>query len=360
MSGQTKVKTLASSIFKARSTPVPSSIWPTLMVRSEGAEVNELLQDWGAPDLGAEAAITLLISARERTGRLTGSKLVIRGPIYHATADNPIKANTIWPGVDEDYTVRFGINGDVLNFANGEARNVSLWAGLDTLQSFRVYKGDDLVARDDLKDIEGLKDGASYRVAVYTYSTTHMTAALLIVPKALNMIRAKAQAWNVSPESNLFPAVDITGHWTRYDANHPAVSRLPGLQTNLNLLSLQTAGSADQPYLTPQSADCLVSRPSPTCSVSRLQGQQTNLSTTSHSHGLSGQQTTHNILSQPTNHSFIAGTAPPGGSSTSPGRTLVRATGSPSSRSWRFWAQHRPRTSTSPHPSPWSRSSARR
>ena len=31
------------------------------------------------------------------------------------------------------------------------------------------------------------------------------------------MIKTKAQAWNVSPESNLLPAVDITSHWTRYN-----------------------------------------------------------------------------------------------------------------------------------------------
>ena len=65
-----------------------------------------------------------------------------------------------------------------------------------TLPSFRVYKGAELVSRDDQKDIDGLKDGASYRVAVYTHSATHMSTALLIVPKSLNMIKTKAQAWS--------------------------------------------------------------------------------------------------------------------------------------------------------------------
>ena len=129
MTHQARIKTLASSIFKARSTLVPATIWPTLMVRSEGAEVNSLLQEWGAPDLGVEPVISLLISARERTGRL------------------------------------------------------------------------------------------------------------LIAPKSAAMIKTKAQAWNISSESNLFPAIDITGHWTRYDPVHSAVSRLLGQQTIPNILS---------------------------------------------------------------------------------------------------------------------------
>ena len=107
MANQAKVKTLAATIFKGRTTPVPATIWPTLMVQSEGMEVNDLLQDWGAPDLGAEPIITLLISARECTGRMMGSSS--GAPIYQATEANLIKANTIWPGIDKDYTIRCDI-----------------------------------------------------------------------------------------------------------------------------------------------------------------------------------------------------------------------------------------------------------
>ena len=48
----------------------------------------------GDANLGAEPAVTLMITARESTGRTLSSKLVVRGPIFMAMADNPIKANT--------------------------------------------------------------------------------------------------------------------------------------------------------------------------------------------------------------------------------------------------------------------------
>ena len=238
MAGQTKVKTLTHAIFKGRTNPVPATIWPQLMVRSEGQEVTNLLEEWGATDIQAHPVISLLISARETTGRITSSKTVIRGPIFTASEENPIKANAIWPGLDEDLTLRFSISGETLNFSNREARNLSVWQALDSLTSFKVYKGDDLVSRDDYKDIDGLREGVSFRVATYTHSIKHMATSLLIAPKPLNMIRTKARDWNIPHESNQFPAIDITSHWTRYGPVHLTVSRLPGQQTNPSL-SLQ-------------------------------------------------------------------------------------------------------------------------
>ena len=230
---QSKAKPLSAAIFKARTRPVPSKLWPTLMVRAEGAPVNTLLESWGAADLGAEPAVTLMITARESTGRTLSSRILMRGPIFKATADSPIKANTIWPGVEDNLTVRFTVTGDMLNFSSREARNISMWASLDTLPSFRVYKEDDLLSREEIQGIEGLKDGASYRVVVHTHSVTHMAASLLVVPKSLTSIRAKARDWNVLAESNLFPAIDLTSHLTRCGHTSPF----------------------------PQSTDCLVSRP---------------------------------------------------------------------------------------------------
>ena len=230
---QSKAKPLSAAIFKARTRPVPSKLWPTLMVRAEGAPVNTLLESWGAADLGAEPAVTLMITARESTGRTISSKLVVRGPVFMATADNPVKANTIWPGAEDNLTVRFAVAGDMLNFSNREARNFSMWASLDTLPSFRVYREDTALSREEIQDIEGLNDGASYRVVLHTHSVTHMAASLLIAPKSLTSIRARARDWNVPAESNLFPAVDLTSHLTRCDHTPSPLSR-------------QTAWSADQ------------------------------------------------------------------------------------------------------------------
>ena len=135
MANQTKIKTLAHTIFKERSNPVPACFWPKLMVRSEGVEVTNLLEDWGAPDTGAQPAISFLISATESTGRIKSSKLVTRGPLLVSGEDNPIKANVIRPGLDDDLTIGFSVLGDTLNFSNREASNISVWAGLDTLPS---------------------------------------------------------------------------------------------------------------------------------------------------------------------------------------------------------------------------------
>ena len=41
---QSKAKPLSAAIFKAWTRPVPSKLWPTLMVRAEGAPVNTLLE----------------------------------------------------------------------------------------------------------------------------------------------------------------------------------------------------------------------------------------------------------------------------------------------------------------------------
>ena len=255
MSNQAKVKTLSHSFFNAKSRvkPVPASLWQRLVVRSEGTEVSELLENWGAADIKAEAVVSLLVSARENTGRITSSRLVVRGPLFSATEEDPIKANRIWPALDEDITLRFVVRGEALNFSNREARNQSVWGGLDTLPSFKAYRGNDLLSQDDIKTIPGLKDGASYRVAIQTHSVTHMAASLLVVPKPYAAVKAKARAWNVATESNQIPAIDLTDHWTRCGPNssqqtdQPAVHRLPGLQA-------RPPQSTDWPTRSPQTA----------------------------------------------------------------------------------------------------------
>ena len=57
--------------------------------------------------------------------------------------------------------------------------------------------------------------GACFRVSLLTYSVTHMEAVLLIAPVPLTDIRDKANTWDVAEESNVFPGIDVTNHWTQ-------------------------------------------------------------------------------------------------------------------------------------------------
>ena len=50
-----------------------------------------------------------------------------------------------------------------------------------------------------------MMDGASYRVAIYTHSVTHMATNRLISPKSPDKVKTKAKVWNISMESNLKP-----------------------------------------------------------------------------------------------------------------------------------------------------------
>ena len=75
------------------------------------------------------------------TGRITGSRFVLRGPVFHAGQENPLKATEIWPEVDDDNTIRFTLNGTALNLNNRDARNTSLWLNLRSLTSTKMFKG---------------------------------------------------------------------------------------------------------------------------------------------------------------------------------------------------------------------------
>ena len=259
MSGQARVKSLQAPIFKARTTAIPAKFWKALLVRSEGSEITNLLEEWGAPDISAIPATSLLVTARETTGRIVNSKLVIRGPCFTATVSNPVKANTIWPGADPAITLRFSIQGEALNFANKDARNCSLWASLDSLTSFRVYKagdeGDVAQSPSDIKNLEGVKDGACFRVVLHPYSVSQMEATLQVIPTSLKGIREKADTWEVSAESNTLPALNLTSHWTRYGPLSPCPLSGEGPQSTDCLspgLTL-TVGRLSQPWADPHS-----------------------------------------------------------------------------------------------------------
>ena len=238
MAAQTKVKNLQAPVFKARKTPIPQKFWKSLLVRSEGAAVTSILEEWGAPDIAARPAITLLVSSRETTGRITSSKLVMRGPLFVAGRSNPLKANMIWPDLEEDISLRFSIPGEGLNFSNREARNFHLWTDLTSLPNLKVYKGDTQLSPEEARTTLG--EGAGFRVAIQTYSVTHMEAVLLVVPNSVDAIRDKASYWDVAEESNVFPAIDITSHWTRYVLPHSSQQTALAQPTSLQSTDCHT------------------------------------------------------------------------------------------------------------------------
>ena len=336
---QSRVKSIQAPVFKTRTTAVPQNFWKALLVRSEGAGVTNLLEEWGAPDLGSSPAITLLVSARETSGRITSSKLVARGPLFRAAMTNPVKANTIWPGVDAAITLRFAIQGETLNFSNKEARNFSLWTSLDSLTNYRVFKGDEQLSPDDIKDIEGIKDGACFRVAVHSYSVSQMEASLLIIPASLDKIREKADTWKVAMESNVLPAVNLTSHWTRYvphtvpDCLSPERARSQQtVQPWADLSQSLTVPARSQEL--PHSPQTVSARADP-LAVTRTAPQSADCLTP-----------------------FITGTEPLTWWTTSPEKTLARSLGSASSLYWRYPAVPRWRTSPSPPPTAWRLSCA--
>ena len=203
-----------SPIFKSRTRSVPDSVLQQLTVRSDGTELTWKLEEWGAPDLNVNPVITILITTKESTARITDSRFVIRGPVFEANASRPLKANKIWAEVEPDITVRFTVPGSAVNMNNMDARNASLWEDLMELTDIRFFKAGTPMTLAEVDDIPALREGASYRVAVFPHSVTHMEAVLLVAPVSLTTIRSKAKAWKISPESLDFPAINLTSHCT--------------------------------------------------------------------------------------------------------------------------------------------------
>ena len=54
-----------------------------------------------------------MISAKETTRRVISSKLVVRGLMFGAGADDPIQAYLIWPDLNDNITISFAITEEV-------------------------------------------------------------------------------------------------------------------------------------------------------------------------------------------------------------------------------------------------------
>ena len=211
-----------ASIFRSRSKPVPGSIWPTLTIRTEGTELSKMLEEWGASDLTRDPTITTLITSRETTGRITGSRFCIRGPAFRVAPNDSLPANTIWHGVDPSITISFLIDGSTLNFSNKQARNASFWLDLRGLTNTRFYKDGQVMSPEEVDAIPAIEKGACVRVVVFPHSTTHMEMVLLAIPVCLQTLRDKANTWKVSADTLELPTINLTGHISRY--SHPFLS----------------------------------------------------------------------------------------------------------------------------------------
>ena len=56
-----------------------------------------MVEDWGASDIRSNPVITALISARDTTGHITGSRFIIRGNVFHAGQD-PSQGHSLMSG----------------------------------------------------------------------------------------------------------------------------------------------------------------------------------------------------------------------------------------------------------------------
>ena len=205
-------KTIKDRVFSVRSKAIPPSQWAKLTAKTDGADLTAILEEWGA-DPKSAPVITILITVLEASSRVKGSRYIIRGPAFTATRDSPLKANSIWPGLDDDLLVTFSILGTNLNFSNGEGRNHSIWMNIRTVPTFKMFRGDTLLSAAEVDNLPGCKDGAMFRVAVFPLSATHMSARLLVSPLSWAAIQEKARDWNIDPESHSFPSIDISSHW---------------------------------------------------------------------------------------------------------------------------------------------------
>ena len=102
-------------------------------------------------DVPSSVLKALLVTVANSTGRITASRLVMRGPLFTVTEANAVPANQIWQEAREDVRISFLIDGSALNFSSDESPNISDWVELRALNGYRVT---DSTAGRDLQDQE--------------------------------------------------------------------------------------------------------------------------------------------------------------------------------------------------------------
>ena len=121
-----------------------------------------------------------VITVTNTTGKITASRVVIRGPLFSATEANKIPAKQIWPEAREDLMVSLLLDGSVLNFSSNESPNISDWIDLRTLNGVKftdVTAGRDLSA-EEADSEDGVKTGACVRVTLQVNNIHTVNATL--------------------------------------------------------------------------------------------------------------------------------------------------------------------------------------
>ena len=159
---QSKAKTIRGPALGTKTRAVPDSLWKKLSTATEGADLSTILERWGA-DTAVKPVITSLVTVLPASGRIKGSRLVTRGPLFKA---NKVPASVFWGDLQGDYVVSFTIQGDGVDFKNPGAKNFSHWQDLRDLQSFKLWKGNEPISPEDVDSSDPIKDGALFRVMV--------------------------------------------------------------------------------------------------------------------------------------------------------------------------------------------------
>ena len=171
---------LKDSILKNRG-PVHPSVLRLLTVNNGGAAITEKLAHWKSKVTDTPYAAPV-ITVTHNTGKITASRVVVRGPLFSAVDNHKVPANQIWPAAREDLEVSFLIDGTAVTFHSDEAPNVSDWIDVRTLRGFTVT--DTTSCRDlterEINEEEGMAAGACVRVALHIHTVHYLAATLQV------------------------------------------------------------------------------------------------------------------------------------------------------------------------------------
>ena len=146
-------------IFKKKG-PMKRGMLKKLVVPDGGLSISTKLTEYGAV-YNVNAVVNPVISYDDQS-KITGSRLVVRGPLFNCEGMN---AQCIWPGAKPDLEVSFTVHGQNLQFSSA-APNVSEWLELRSLPSFKVtdIEGGEELDLEQVDEEDGAKDGACIRV----------------------------------------------------------------------------------------------------------------------------------------------------------------------------------------------------
>ena len=172
------VNMLAADVFRKKG-PMDPAFMKRLVVGNDGAAVRENLSAFGT-DLTKEPA-ALVGHSVDPTGRVTGSRLHLRGLLANFTGRAALPAKEIWPTAQDDLALSFKIAGEAINFDSPDAPNVSDWIEFRSLSTFQARKGEEILPPEAWSQEPGIKAGASFRVIIQHFRHTHASMFLQVV-----------------------------------------------------------------------------------------------------------------------------------------------------------------------------------